>query len=460
MTFGEKLLNLRKEKGLSQEALADKLNVSRQAVSKWELDESKPDTQNIIEIAELFDCSIDYLLKDKIEEKEIKQEVEVQQEDFEQKEDIFVEEKNEPKNKIDKKEKLSKKLYILSSAYIGVSILGCIVFIIIALCVDYFNVIAAIATMASLFACGIMFFVIGRMVSKEKMPLKKLIIYIVLIGIFVIVFSVLLALGFSNVEPPKRSEVNGQELYGANSKNEQYFSAEYFVSSGEDIELHFPIIAKNEILQVDEVVLFSNVLEIQVKDYKINQIYTYANEESFGYRYDLVVSFDADFKVPNDAIDKVKICVNEDNTIYMFNTDIELTCLNDYKLSVEILEEITNIEGEYEFLLKTNETDIVIDSIGFFGDDYSYGNIQISAIESGSSERNYETLSFPYELKADTKYSIKFNLIDNNNTRYLFKDDAGVFLNVVKGEEKDIWYVNKDNLCSKFIFESIKSSKF
>ena len=48
MTFGEKLHLLRKHKGMSQEQLASKLTVSRQAVSKWELDNSLPDTENVI----------------------------------------------------------------------------------------------------------------------------------------------------------------------------------------------------------------------------------------------------------------------------------------------------------------------------------------------------------------------------------------------------------------------------
>lgn len=61
MDFGEKLQNLRKENGLSQEQLAEKLNVSRQAVSKWESG-ALPDVDNIVKISSFFDCSLDYLL--------------------------------------------------------------------------------------------------------------------------------------------------------------------------------------------------------------------------------------------------------------------------------------------------------------------------------------------------------------------------------------------------------------
>ena len=48
MLLGEKLKKLRKARGLSQEQLADQLNVSRQAISKWELGESTPDTDNLV----------------------------------------------------------------------------------------------------------------------------------------------------------------------------------------------------------------------------------------------------------------------------------------------------------------------------------------------------------------------------------------------------------------------------
>ncbi len=57
------LVNLRKSRGLSQEALAEKIGVSRQAVSKWERAESAPDTDNLIALSELYEVSIDELLK-------------------------------------------------------------------------------------------------------------------------------------------------------------------------------------------------------------------------------------------------------------------------------------------------------------------------------------------------------------------------------------------------------------
>lgn len=62
MTFGQNLQTLRRQNGLSQQQLAEQLGVSRQAVSKWELDAAKPDIDNVIQISRLFDVSIDELL--------------------------------------------------------------------------------------------------------------------------------------------------------------------------------------------------------------------------------------------------------------------------------------------------------------------------------------------------------------------------------------------------------------
>ena len=66
MGFSENLQNLRKIKNMSQEQLAEKLDVSRQAVSKWESGNGYPETEKIITICEIFDCSMDNLLKGKI----------------------------------------------------------------------------------------------------------------------------------------------------------------------------------------------------------------------------------------------------------------------------------------------------------------------------------------------------------------------------------------------------------
>ena len=62
MEFNNRLYQLRKRKGLSQEELASRLNVSRQTVSKWEIGDSAPDMEKLIAMSELFDVSLDYLM--------------------------------------------------------------------------------------------------------------------------------------------------------------------------------------------------------------------------------------------------------------------------------------------------------------------------------------------------------------------------------------------------------------
>ena len=64
MKFDEKLQKLRKDKGLSQEELAEMMNVSRQAVSRWESGLSYPETEKIITLSEIFGVTVDSLLKD------------------------------------------------------------------------------------------------------------------------------------------------------------------------------------------------------------------------------------------------------------------------------------------------------------------------------------------------------------------------------------------------------------
>lgn len=62
MTFGDKLAKLRREQNYTQEQFADILGVSRQSVSKWESDLAYPETDKLVKICELFNCSSDYLL--------------------------------------------------------------------------------------------------------------------------------------------------------------------------------------------------------------------------------------------------------------------------------------------------------------------------------------------------------------------------------------------------------------
>ena len=66
MNIGERILELRKSKGYSQEDIANKLNVSRQTVSKWETNQSLPESDKIVPLCELFNISTDFLLMNKV----------------------------------------------------------------------------------------------------------------------------------------------------------------------------------------------------------------------------------------------------------------------------------------------------------------------------------------------------------------------------------------------------------
>ena len=70
MSFAERILYCRKKAMLSQEELASKLGVSRQAVSKWETGESIPDMNNLAALAEIFDVSLDWLIKGEEEKRQ------------------------------------------------------------------------------------------------------------------------------------------------------------------------------------------------------------------------------------------------------------------------------------------------------------------------------------------------------------------------------------------------------
>ncbi|MDD3416842.1 MAG: helix-turn-helix transcriptional regulator [Lachnospiraceae bacterium] len=65
MSVSKQLIHLRNVKGISQEELASLMNVTRQAVSKWETDQSVPDSEKIIRLSEIFGVTTDYLLQGK-----------------------------------------------------------------------------------------------------------------------------------------------------------------------------------------------------------------------------------------------------------------------------------------------------------------------------------------------------------------------------------------------------------
>lgn len=70
MELNEKLIQLRKKKGITQAELAEDMQVSRQAVSKWESGGSIPSIENLRSLSELYSVHVDYLLKEEDEEEE------------------------------------------------------------------------------------------------------------------------------------------------------------------------------------------------------------------------------------------------------------------------------------------------------------------------------------------------------------------------------------------------------
>ena len=69
MSLGNKLAEARRAKNLTQEQLAEKLDVTRQAVSRWESDAAYPETDKIVRMAQILEVSCDYLLQDGVDEK-------------------------------------------------------------------------------------------------------------------------------------------------------------------------------------------------------------------------------------------------------------------------------------------------------------------------------------------------------------------------------------------------------
>ena len=76
MGLGNRLFNARKKSGLSQEAVAEKLGVSRQTISKWELDETLPDIRQSKKLSQLYHLTLDELIDFDLEQKEIEEAIE------------------------------------------------------------------------------------------------------------------------------------------------------------------------------------------------------------------------------------------------------------------------------------------------------------------------------------------------------------------------------------------------
>ena len=112
MEFNNKLYDLRKKKGLSQEELANRLNVSRQTVSKWEVGDSTPDMEKLIAISDLFEISLDELVMDKAPEPAAAQPA---------KSELYSEIKSDIKEKVltDNNKKKAKKGLLIGAIILG-----------------------------------------------------------------------------------------------------------------------------------------------------------------------------------------------------------------------------------------------------------------------------------------------------------------------------------------------------
>lgn len=116
MDLGKKLFELRKSKNLSQEDVAERLNVTRQSVSKWETNQSTPDFDKIVPLCDLYGITTDELLKDKVKEEKMEEKVEIKKNIYE----------NMTKNQIKQKSaeivSSSILIFIIAIAFTGIGI--------------------------------------------------------------------------------------------------------------------------------------------------------------------------------------------------------------------------------------------------------------------------------------------------------------------------------------------------
>ena len=120
MCVGTGMYHLRKQKGLSQEELANRLNVSRQTISKWEVGDSTPDMEKLIAISDMFQISLDELVMDKVQ---------TQTGETPSKAEIV----NELKEKVltDENKKKAKKVLKIAAIILGVIVLIDVISIIV-----------------------------------------------------------------------------------------------------------------------------------------------------------------------------------------------------------------------------------------------------------------------------------------------------------------------------------------
>ena len=118
MTLGEKINILRRQKGWSQEELAEKLGISRQSVSKWEGENSIPDLDKLVKISELFEVSTDCLLKENFDLPEINASNNINEDSCEKTEPLLCLSFNEASDYLHLVENISKKMAFAISLFV------------------------------------------------------------------------------------------------------------------------------------------------------------------------------------------------------------------------------------------------------------------------------------------------------------------------------------------------------
>jgi len=125
MEFNKKLYELRKQKGLSQDELANKLNVTRQTISKWEIGETTPEMEKLTVLSDYFEISLDELIFGKVNEK-LEQNIEYQNTVVQVLDErVFTKE-----NKI-KFKKITKIVVIIFAVMLGIDVISMIFYFVL-----------------------------------------------------------------------------------------------------------------------------------------------------------------------------------------------------------------------------------------------------------------------------------------------------------------------------------------
>ncbi|MCR5274591.1 MAG: helix-turn-helix domain-containing protein [Clostridiales bacterium] len=137
MSIAERILTLRKSKGMSQEQLAEAVGVSRQAVSKWESEQASPDPEKIITLSEVFGVTTDYLLKGVKPEKENEKKPEEKTTEENKTEDMHMtvgdvlDQKILTETNKEKSKKLLKYVLIALGVFLAIDIISFIIYVIV-----------------------------------------------------------------------------------------------------------------------------------------------------------------------------------------------------------------------------------------------------------------------------------------------------------------------------------------